>query len=265
MPPTLNPSKARPGAGGAGARLVRLMQAVAEAEGDAPLKALAGRLKLPASTVHRLLQILIDADLLERAPNDAYRPGREFFRLSSLMLRKFDYVQRARPTLEDLWKRWQETCSFCLYKPGNKTALVVDTVRTPHPLQFVLEPLSEIPLVWGSLGRSILAFLPADEIDAALAKAEIGPLSGRPAPSRVKMREELQRIRQRRCAVYEDRAQLNLAGVAAPVFGPDRRVLGSLGVTMPASRFKPADQERLTSSVIESAAQLSDVFGFPGT
>ena len=55
-----------------------------------------------------------------------------------------------------------------------------------------------------------------------------------------------------------------LAGVAAPVFGPDQKVLGSVGVAMPASRFKPADHTKLCSDVIESAARLSTVFGFPG-
>jgi DNA-binding IclR family transcriptional regulator len=246
---------------GAGARLVRLLQCAAEAERDFSLKDIAARAGLPPSTVHRLLKLLVKTDMIERAEGELYRIGREFFRLASLVMQKFDYGKIARPFLEDLWREWQETCAFCVYKPAARNALVVDTVRTEHPLQFVIEPLSHISLAWGSLGRSILAHLPEEDVEVVLSEATRGPLSGRPPPSRAKMREELERIRRTGFAVYADHTYLDVAGVAAPVFGADRAVLGSIGVTMPASRFEPADQAELCKSVVEKALALSTALG----
>jgi DNA-binding IclR family transcriptional regulator len=208
-----------------------------------------------------LLQLLVKTDMVERTERQLYRPGREFFRVASLVVRKFDYQKIARPFLQELWGRWQETCCFCLYQPATREAMVVDTIRTEHPLQFVIEPLSRLSLAWGSLGRSILAFLPDDEIDAVLTEASRGPLSGRPPPSRARMREELQRIRRTGYAVYLDRTFLDMAGVAAPVFAADGGVLGSIGVTMPASRFEPTDQTDLCTSVAQRAALLSAALG----
>ena len=97
----------------------------------------------------------------------------------------------------------------------------------------VFEPQAEISLAWGSMGRVILAHLSREDADTVLAQNRTGPLSGKPLPSRRRIREELRQIQQRGFAVYEDKS-LNVAGVSAPVFGQDGTVLGCLAVTLPA-------------------------------
>ena len=69
--------------------------------------------------------------------------------------------------------------------------------------------------------------------------------------------KELGRIRRRGYAVYEDRTRLDIAGVAAPVFGTTGSVIGCLGVTMPASRFKAKDRARLGAAVARTAGRLT--------
>jgi len=246
---------------GASLRTISLLKHLAEGEADPTLGQLAQRLDLPQSTVHRLLQRLLGADLVERGQAQTYRPGRELFRIASLLTQKIDFPKVARPFLQELWAEWGETSSFCLYKPSTRTAIVVDTIRSEHPLQYLIERNAEFPLPWGALGQSILSHLPGDEIDAVLANAGRGPLSGQPLPSRPKMRAEFERVRQRGCAIYCDRALLNLAGVAAPVFGADRAILGCIGVTMPATRFDLDAVDELCNAVILRGRRLSAVFG----
>src|SRR6185312_1682782 len=203
----------------AAGRVLRLLQCVAEGEREFALKDLVARTGLAPSTTHRLLGFLVQADLVERAGPKAYRLGPELFRIGALVLQKFELHKLARPLLHELWTQWQETCSFCLYKPTTRTAVVVETIRTPHPLQFVVELNTELSLAWGSMGRSILAHLPSGDVDAVLAHDRRGPLSGGSLPTRKSMYEELNRIRQRGYAIYEDKT-LDVAGVAAAVFGP---------------------------------------------
>jgi DNA-binding IclR family transcriptional regulator len=199
--------------------------------------------------------------MVERAGPRSYRLGPELFRVASLVQQKFEIDRIARPFLQELWTEWQETCSFCLYRPGTRTATVVETIRTPHPLQYVFEPFSELSLAWGSLGRSILAWLPKEDVDAVLAHDRRGPISGRRLPSRKTVRAELEAIRKRGYAVYEDRT-INVAGVTAPVFGAAGAVVGSIGVTMPASRFRESDKGELAAAVLLRARRLSAAVGF---
>jgi IclR family transcriptional regulator, acetate operon repressor len=243
--------------GGAGARMVRILQCLAQGHSHVSVRPLASQLQLPPSTVHRLLQQLVKTGMVERADIDAYRPGQELFRMASLLMRRFDLRSLAHPLLLELWKQWQETCSLCLYAPTERAATVLDTIPSPHPVRYVLEASATLPLTWGSLGRSILAFLAPEDIDHVVQRSQRGPLSGAPAPSRTDLLKELGRIRRRGYAVYEDRARLDIAGVAAPVFGTTGSVIGCLGVTMPASRFKAKDRARLGSAVARAAGRLT--------
>ena len=245
----------------AAGRVLRLLQCVAEGEREFALKDLVARTGLAPSTTHRLLGFLVQADLVERAGPKAYRLGPELFRIGALVLQKFELHKLARPLLHELWTQWQETCSFCLYKPTTRIAAVVETIRTPHPLQFVVEPHAEISLAWGSMGRSILAYLPGEEVEAVLAQDHRGPISGRRLPTRKAMRQDLERIRERGYAVYEDKT-LDMAGVTAPVFGPGGAVVGCIGVTMPASRFRKPDESELCAAVVDKARRLSAAGGY---
>lgn len=245
---------------GAGARTLELLRCIALGEREFALKDLAAHAGLAPSTVHRLLELWVRRDLVERAGPKAYRLGPALFRLASLIVQKFDLPRIARPFLEALWTEWQETASLCLYEPAMHTATVAVSIASPHPLQFVLAPYSEISLAWGSLGRSILAQLPVHQIDLVLAHAQRSPLSGRPPPARGALRKELRVIRARGYALYEDDA-MNIAGVSAPVFATGGEVVGCIGVTMPASRFHKSIRERLPASVLQTARRLSSAVG----
>jgi DNA-binding IclR family transcriptional regulator len=248
----------------AAGRVLRLLQCVAEGERDFALKDLVARTGLAPSTTHRLLSFLVQAGLVERAAPKSYRQGPELLRIASLVLQKSEVYKLARPLLLELWTRWRETCSYCMYKPGARAATVVETIRTPHPLQFVVELHAEISLVWGSMGRSILAHLPTADVEAALADDRRGPLSGRLPPARRAIHQELDRIRQCGYAVYRDKA-IDVAGVASPVFGPAGTAVGCIGVTMPLSRFRKCDEPELCAAVVDKARRLSAAGGFSGS
>ena len=242
---------------GAGARSLALLKLVAEFGADFSLSEIAARAGLPASSVHRLLRSLIDAGLVERAQGQAYRPAAEFFNIARLLLKKADRSRAVRPLLQELWDQWHETSAFCLYQPHSARALVVDTIQTPHPLRYVLDPHTEISLVWGSLGRAILAFLPEEERDAAIeASPRTGPLSGTRLPARRTLAAELAEVKQRGVALYQNVA-LDLAGIAAPVYQADGTLVGSIGLIMPNSRFSTRSSAAMVRSVKSAAARFT--------
>ena len=246
--------------GGAGARVVRVLQCVAEERGEFTLRPLAKRLGLPPTTVHRLLQLLVKSDMIERTDAEAYRPGRELYRMASHLVQRFDVHAIAHPVLHKLWTEWQETCSICLYVPFERIAKVTDTIPSPHPLRYVLETSSTFALAWGSMGHSILAYLSDEDVDKILDQSRRGPLSGAPAPSRAELRRELATIRRRRYAVYENRTMLDIAGMAAPFFGPTGTVMGCVGIMMPASRSKIRDR-RLGAAIVLAAERITTALG----
>jgi DNA-binding IclR family transcriptional regulator len=249
---------------GSGARTILVLRCIAEGEPEFTLSAISQKLKLSPSTVHRLLRALTEAGLVERTPSQSYRIGAEFFRLAALVAGKFEMGRRARPYLHDLWKLSQETCAFGLYRQATQSVMIAEVIHTTFPLRYVIEKLTTLSLTWGSLGRAILAHLPESEFQGAYAAASTGPLSGRPPPSRQELRAALSEIRKRGYAVYEDRAHLDVAGVAAPVFNAAGEVIGAMGVMMPLSRFDKYPLAKLSAPVMAHARMMSESLGFAG-
>ena len=206
---------------GAGMRTIALMKVIAQSGATFTLSELAARAALPPSSVHRLLQPLLRAGMVERAAGQAYRAGSEFLRMASSVLRQIDLAGLGRPILQRLWAQWEETCSLCAYKPASHVAVVVETIQTKHPLRFMIEPNTELSLTWGSLGRAILAALPDADIAAAIERPGIGPLSGQPLATAAEMADIIAVIRAQGFADYRNE-QVDVAGVAASASPPRR-------------------------------------------
>lgn len=241
---------------GSGPRLIALLKLIAERGQAFSLKDLAERAGLPSSTVHRLLKILVDSGMIERGERQSYRPGRELFRISALLRAQFDLIETGRPLLTRLWTEWDETSVLCIYNPSRRNASVVEVIHTTNPLRYAMEIGIDLGLAWGSLGKAILAELDAEAIEAVLADPGVGPLSGRTNPPVDALREEIERIRQVGCAIYDD-PRFDVSGVAAAIFGRGRNVIGSIGLTMPSQRFKSHDLDGMVATVRRAASELS--------
>jgi DNA-binding IclR family transcriptional regulator len=207
--------------------------------------------------VHRLLQVLVRSGMVERGPGLTYHPGRELTRLASQLVSRFDLVGSARPLLDRLVGDWQETAVLCTYSPAERKAFIAAVAHTPHPLRFSVEEGVEISLPWGSLGRAVLAFLAPGEIEAIIRGARVGPLTGRPRPPRGELEAELAAIRQSQFSRYYD-PNIEIAGIAAPVFGGEGLILGCIGVTMPSMRYHLHDADKLALAVRSAADRLSE-------
>ncbi|MFA5963342.1 MAG: IclR family transcriptional regulator [Sphingomonas sp.] len=243
---------------GAADRLAYLLKLIASGPSRFSLGDLAERAGLPPSSVHRLLQSLLRTGLVERGLAQSYRPGRELHRLASQLVANFDLVRVARPFLEALVGQWHETAVLCIYSPTQRKAIIADIADTPHPLRFAVARGGEISLPWGSLGRAILAHLPAGEAETILREARVGPLTGRPRSTRQEMIVELAAIRTDGYARYFD-PRYDIAGIAAPIFGVEQEIYGCVGVTMPSNRYKLHLEDDLSVAVRDAATKLSEL------
>ncbi|CAN5485943.1 IclR family transcriptional regulator [soil metagenome] len=243
---------------GSGPRLIALLKLIAERGQAFSLSDLAERAALPSSTVHRLLKTLVEAGMIERGERQSYLPGRELFRMAALLRAQFDLIETSRPFLKRLWSEWDETSVLCIYNPSRRNASVVEVMHTTHPLRYAMETGIDLGLVWGSLGKAILAQLSEDVIDAVIADPGTGPLSGRHNPPPAEVRDELEGIRRVGYAIYDER-RFDISGVAAAIFGRNHSVIGSIGLTMPSQRFASRDRARMATAVRLAAQELSSL------
>lgn len=243
-------------------RVVRLLQCVADVGGEISLKEFATRLSLPPSTVHRLLRLLMSQGLIEqRASTQHYRAGREFFRMATLVTRQIDIEKIAQPVLDDMRDKCQETCYLTLYLPASRSFVGAVVARSPHPLGYHFEPYMKGKVAWGAVGRSILAYLPEEEVRLAVEGAGSSP-AGDPPPTLKQIKSDLQDVRDNGYAIAEGQVFPEAIGFARVVFDGDGNVMGSLGITMPMIRYRSSMQKKLVSLVVGKADELSSALGY---
>lgn len=244
-------------------RAIAVLREVAEAGGDVQIKDLAGRLALPPSTVHRLLELLAQEGMIERdAAARTYRAGREFFRLASLVAGKQPVRGYALPLLEEAMHACDETAYLCLYLPDETKMTFAAAVEAPHPLGYRIRQEMPLSLLTGASGRSILAHLPQEVLERALEKEGRDADVRRAIGTRRDLEQDLKRIRARGYAVSVGQRIRGAVGIFAPAFDAQGNVIGSIGYTIPDARYQKSLLPKLAASARKYAAALSAALGY---
>jgi DNA-binding IclR family transcriptional regulator len=246
-------------------RVVKLLSCIAEADGEISIKSLCQSLKLPASTVHRLLSLLIQEGMVERAPSRAlYGPGLEFLRIGSLVAAKVSIVELAKPIMRALAEQCGETSVLLRHVPASRKVMALHAEYSSHPLRYQIEMFQPHSLLWGATGRSVLAFLSEREIDAAIEDNDPSPASGEALPPRNAFLKDLREIRSRGYAITHGQKIAGAVGIAAPLFNSERRPIGCLSITVPKARYSQKGAAKLSALLLASAANLSRSLGYQG-
>ena len=245
------------------ARVVKLLTCIAEAEGEVSIKYLCQELNLPASTVHRLLGLMIENGIIERAPVRAlYGPGLELLRISSLLAAKVSIVDLARPIMRSIVSACDQTCVLLRYIPSSRKVMAVHAEYSSNPLRYQIELFQPHSLLWGATGRSVLAFLPREEIEVALKEADRSPATGAPLPSPKLMMSDLDEIRERGFSMTHGQKIAGAVGLAAPLFNSESRVIGCLSITIPKATFDKDAESKIPGLLLEHAKKLNRALGF---
>lgn len=247
-------------ASGTVARAVAVLRLVAEAREEVSITSLSNGLDLPASTVHRLLHLLIDQGMVEQRNRYSYGVGTEFYRLGSLVVGKAQISEIALPYMRELVALCDEYCMLWLYSPAERTVMIVETVSSSHPLRYVRDKFMPSGLAWGSSGRSVLAFLPEEDIVEVHRSAGPSSVSGAPLPPLAEFLAELDVIKGRGYAHSRGQKIDGAVGFGAPVYRGDK-VIGSLCLTIPDIRYEPQREAELAAALIAQAQKVSFAIG----
>lgn len=239
-------------------RTVRMIRLLAEVEGEISVKDAAAWLDLPASSTHRMLQVLQAEGIVEKNPSThRYGAGLDLERLGSLLASRKGFREVTRPYLQRVVDECNEACMFVAYLPTTHQVSIMEAINSSHPLRYEIELYVPHSVAWGATGRSILAFLPEDEQRAIAAKAGPSPVSGESLPPWPELLAELQRIRSAGYVVTHSQKLQGAVGIGAPVRNGRGEIIGSFCITIPEIRFDPRNEERLAAFLCLQAAQFS--------
>jgi IclR family transcriptional regulator, pca regulon regulatory protein len=159
----------------------------------------------------------------------------------------------ALPFLNQISRALNESCSLAVLDENE--VLYVARSATSRVMSVSLNTGSRLPAYCTSLGRAVLAHLPADALDDYLAGVELKAYTERTVVSAKRLREILEEVRKNGYALVDQELEIGLRSIAVPVRGASGEVVAALNVGAQATRVTARQMKEEFLPVLLRGAQ----------
>jgi len=225
-----------------------------ESKSNWQITELAEKTSLSLGTLHRLLNSLIQHELVVQIPETKhYKLGYKWMELGLRQLDKMDFRLVARPVMERLAHHLEE--SIYLNIESGIDGIVIDKIDSPLKIRIAENLGIRIPLHIGAPNKTILAYMKEYEIQQVLDQLNLSP------NSISTLKQQLVEIRKKGYAISQSEKTEDTAAIAAPITGYNNKVLAALSVNVPGFRFTQERVPFLIDEVMKAAEEISKRIG----
>ena len=240
-------------------RLFALLEVMAAKDQRYSLQGLVEETGLPKPTLHRMLQQLEGAGLLQREGDGRhYGIGTRLRRLAENLLLN-DSLHGARHTvLRQLVEEIGESCNLTAL--SGSEVVYLDRVETAAPLRFYLHSGSRVPVHCSASGKIFLSQMSAAQRRRLLSHAPLEPYTQRTLTDPEALEKEVQRVRKDGYAIDHEEFLPGLLCIATLVpSGDDAPSNLCIAVQAPAMRLDAAKAKTLLPALQRAAQALSRI------
>jgi IclR family transcriptional regulator, acetate operon repressor len=241
-------------------RLFGLLEAVAGKDQLVTLQGLVDETGLPKPTVHRMLQQLEQAGLLQREGDGRrYSTGVRLRRLSEKLLLNNTFHGARHSVLRHLVEEIGESCNITALAGGE--VVYLDRVETAAPLRFYLHPGSRVPAHCSASGKVFLSQMSPMQRRRLLQAAPLTPYTGKTITDPAALEDELARVRKQQHGLDQEEFLPGLFCVAVPVPAPGGRSSLCVAVQAPVIRLGAEKVAQVLPALRRAADALGRIEG----
>lgn len=243
-------------------RVVDILEAFARAESDLGVSDVSRLVGLKKATAHRLIAALRRRGLVTQDPlTRRYRLGLKLWELGTLATAQVDWIDRAKPYLEQLTRETGETSHLAVLSEGQ--VLYVEKVESPRSLRIPSQVGRRLPVHCTAVGKALVAFLPDDVIKSLAEHHGLPAFTKNTITDLDRLREELANARARGYTTDNEEIEDGLACIGAPVRDHSAHVVAAISIAGPASRVRGERMSAHIRAVIHAANSISRLLGCP--
>jgi len=257
--PTPRPELARIDGDTPNLRMFALLEVIAQKDQLFSLQGLVEDTGLPKPTLHRMLQQLESAGMLQREGDGRhYSTGFRLRRLAEDLLLNNTVHGARHSVLRQLVEEVGESCNITALS-GNEV-LYLDRVETPAPLRFYLHPGSRVPAHCSASGKLFLAQMAPSQRRRLLEHVPLTRYTDRTLTSFEALEKEIEQIRKDGYALDNEEFLPGLlcAAVLVPPAGGGRSNT-AIAVQAPVMRLTHDKAIQLLPALQRAAEQLSKI------
>ncbi len=242
-------------------RGMQVLDAFLEARRPLHLEEICTLTGLPKSTAFRIVINLLQGQYLVEM-DEGYWLGLKLLRLGALVQEKLDLKQQARPFLEKLRDRVNETVHLGVFD-ADLRVVYVDKLASLQAIGVMMSQVGlTAPMHCTGLGKAMAAFRPEEEIRRWIAAHGLQPVTRHTITGESAFLEELGRIRRQGYAVDNGELEEGVRCVAAPIRNDAGQVIAAVSVSVPESRWSSPPDPTLVQAVLTTARQISEAMGW---
>lgn len=238
-------------------KTLEILKAFVDKQTEWGVNELARYLNYPPSSLHRILKILKEEDILHMHPsNKKYTIGNEWIRISSVVSSNASIKNVANPFLQKLSLEFDQSVYLAIYHKQYKKLSFISRFQSTSALQYLLELGTLQPIHVAASGKAILSYLDEKEI------AEIFEQEKVSLEEQKHIWKDIEQIRNQGFSFSLNERKNESIGIGAPLFDATNQVIGSIICAIPINLYKKERKDELISSVIEVAQNISSALGF---
>lgn len=239
-------------------RLFALLEVVASKDQFVSLQGLAEETDIPKPTLHRMLQQLESAGLLERsADSRQYGTGVRLRKLAENLLLNDTFHGARHGVLRALVNEVGESCNLTAL--SGSEVIYLDRVETPAPLRFYLHSGSRVPVHCSASGKLFLADMTSAQRHRLLAYAALEAFTPKTLISLDALEEEIKQVKRQGFALDNEEFLPGLMCVAVMVPSANGRSNLCIALQAPIMRLIPDKALGLLPALHRAADALSRI------
>jgi DNA-binding IclR family transcriptional regulator len=241
-------------------RGLRLLRLFSESPSGLSAKQVAGLSRLPVSTVHRFLANLVTAGFLSCDAEGSYHLGIACFAIGQAAVGQLDIRRLSLPYLRELNQQTRETIHLTVRH--GLSAVYVEKLDSPEHLRIHSRIGAAVPLYCTAVGKVMLAYLPAEELDRIVPELNLKRLTPNTVGNLQELKTELYRVRKNGYACDLEEHEMHIRCVAAPIWDHTGSVQSSLSITAPTVRMPVTRLRQLAPLIQQAGLQISRELGY---
>jgi IclR family KDG regulon transcriptional repressor len=222
-----------------------------------------GRLGLPRTTTHELVNTLIHSGYLRRDAKQSNKAflGPKVLELGNVYAGKLDLIAEGRKIAEEIVAKCDETVQMALL--DGTEAVFVAKVECSKMVRLVSGVGSRVPAHCTAVGKMLLSSLPESDInDLYKGQDKLKKMTENSIGSLSQLKHELSVIRKRGLSYDDCESNTDVRCVSAPIYNHSGKMVAAMSISVPISRITLSKQDELAVLIRKGAEEVSRNLGY---
>ncbi|MBU0517299.1 MAG: IclR family transcriptional regulator [Proteobacteria bacterium] len=234
-----------------------VLQTMAEASRPMSLTELSRAVGTNNATTTRCCYTLSQMGFVHRDAQRRFYLAPKALLLGYAAVSRLGWRNVAREYMEALNKDIRETINLSILE--GVEILYIIRIKTEKILSYDLQIGSRLPLYCTSMGKSLMAFTPPDQVRRIFKDIEFKPLTHRTITNLEDYLRELEEVRRKGYSINDEELSVGLRSVAAPIPDREGRAMAALNIAVPTKRVSREELEaHLAPRAMETARRIQE-------